>query len=98
MTEQQAILNGYRLEDSMTGLTPKPENAKRISVEEASKRLNVSMEAIMKGMKQKVLPIGFIIESESKYRKYSYYIFDNLVDAYLAGKLTVVNASPVYLW
>jgi len=97
MTLEQAYKNGELVEKALRGAHPKKQaETKRISVDEAAKRLGITKDAICKGMIQKSLPIGFIVVGDNG--KNSYYIFESLLDAYIVGRLAITSASPIYLW
>lgn len=56
--------------------------AKRLTVKEASKVLDMNPDTLRRGMNQGVLPIGSVIKNDSKD---TFYIYQEKIDQYLYG-------------
>lgn len=62
-----------------------------ISVKEASKMIGIPTEVMQSGLKAHVFPFGFaLFNPDNKYRCYRYYIFEELLQKFIDGKLTCV--------
>lgn len=61
----------------------------RITPREAGKMLDMTTDAVQSALIQGVFPFGFaLINQECEYRKYTYYIFKELLIMFINGKLS----------
>jgi hypothetical protein len=70
--------------------------SKKITVKIAADYLGISPMAVMIGMRNDMLPIGFAMKNEDRYSKsWSYQIIDERLIAYKHGKISTLQVQNI---
>jgi len=71
-------------------------NCKKITCQIAASYLGISSMAVSIGMRNELLPIGFAVKNEERYKdSWSYHIIAERVIAYKHGKITNVQVENI---
>lgn len=71
-------------------------NFPKITCKIAADYLGVSAMAVSIGMRNDLLPIGFVIRNEDRYKdSWSYHIIDERLIAYKHGKITSIQVQSI---